>query len=197
MKNAKSKEQFLFKALLIIIFIVIFISGCILMLFRSNAGTIIGQKIKQPSVQNIDNTKTSTVEIQTTKGNIRIVLENQKAPATSANFLKSIDLKVYDGVVFNKNFDWIIQSDIPNEDSTNMINNIPLQTNQKLLNVTGIIGMAESENPKFEGKNFYILKKDAPWLDNKTAVFGHVVFGMNVVNKIEAGDKIITITKVK
>jgi cyclophilin family peptidyl-prolyl cis-trans isomerase len=53
--------------------------------------------------------------------------------------------------------------------------------------------MARSNAPDSAGSQFYILKNDASWLDGNYAVFGKVVEGLEVVDKIEKGDKIISI----
>ncbi|MDD4360193.1 MAG: peptidylprolyl isomerase [Syntrophaceticus sp.] len=50
-------------------------------------------------------------------------------------------------------------------------------------------------DPDSAGSQFYILKTDASWLDGQYAVFGKVVQGMDVVDKIQIGDLMQTVTE--
>ena len=51
--------------------------------------------------------------------------------------------------------------------------------------------MARAQDPDSAGSQFYILKQDASWLDGEYAVFGQVIRVKDVVEKIQAGDKMI------
>lgn len=57
--------------------------------------------------------------------------------------------------------------------------------------------MARSTEPDTAGSRFYILKQDAPWLDGEYAVFGRVIKGMDLVDQIKPGDKMLQMRLVK
>lgn len=59
-----------------------------------------------------------------------------------------------------------------------------------LLHSRGAVAMARSQNPDSASSQFYFTLTDVPFLDGSYAVFGYVKQGMDVVDKIEAGDRI-------
>lgn len=61
-------------------------------------------------------------------------------------------------------------------------------------NTAGAVGLAADPNTKQGDSQFYILLADQTFLDGKYPVFGQVVAGMEIVRKIERGDKIVSAT---
>jgi len=134
------------------------------------------------------------VTIQTEKGNIEIELYPKAMPITVSNFVKLIEDGFYDGLTFHRVEDWVIQGGCPRNDGTGGPGwSIELEVYPDLKNRRGMVAMARSSDPNSAGSQFYILKKDADWLDGEYAVFGKVIKGMDVVDKIEKGDKINSI----
>lgn len=136
----------------------------------------------------------SKVTIETSRGSIVLELYPELMPVTVANFEKLVNAGFYDGLTFHRVEDWVIQGGCPNGNGTGGPGwHIPLEIKAGLKNVRGAVAMARSSDPNSAGSQFYILKQDAAWLDGKYAVFGKVLSGMEVVDQIVAGEKIISV----
>jgi cyclophilin family peptidyl-prolyl cis-trans isomerase len=127
--------------------------------------------------------------LHTNHGDITVELFADAAPKTVENFTKLAADKFYDGVIFHRVIkDFMIQGGDP----TGTGRGGPGYTfddeqNDKKI-VRGALAMANA-GPNTNGSQFFIVTTDAaPWLDGKHTVFGQVVDGMDVVDKIEGGD---------
>ena len=127
--------------------------------------------------------------LETGKGTIRIQLYADKAPITTANFIRLAKRGFYDGLMFHRVIDdFVIQTGDPL--GTGMGGSgetIVLETNKSLTHTDGAVGMARSSNPNSASSQFYIC--DGPQhrsLDGGYAVFGQVIEGMDVVRAIAA-----------
>ena len=129
--------------------------------------------------------KMTRVNLETNVGDIGLMLEDEKAPKTVENFVKLINEGFYDGVIFHrviKNF--MIQGGDPT--GTGMGGpgyKIKDEFHSDLKHSKGVISMANS-GPDTGGSQFFITLVPTSWLDGKHAVFGKVVKGMDVVEKI-------------
>lgn len=135
-----------------------------------------------------------TVKLQTSEGDIRIELDAQKAPKTVANFLQYVKAGHYNGTIFHRVIEnFMIQGggfDAKlNQKPTKAP--IPLESRNGLDNVRGSVAMARTGDPNSATSQFFINTVDNAFLDaanardgNGYAVFGHVVEGMEVVDKI-------------
>ena len=125
--------------------------------------------------------------MRTSEGPIQLELFDEDAPQTVANFKKLAGEGFYDGVIFHRVIkDFMIQGGDP--DGTGMGG--PGYTFDDEINphkiVRGALAMANA-GPNTNGSQFFIVTTgEAPWLDGKHTVFGRVVEGMDVVDKIEA-----------
>ncbi|OAT82338.1 peptidylprolyl isomerase [Desulfotomaculum copahuensis] len=130
------------------------------------------------------------VTIGTDKGNIVFEVYPGQMPVTVENFLKLTNSGFYNGLTFHRVEHWVVQGGDPKGNGTGGPGwAIKLETHPDLKNVRGAVAMARSARPDSAGSQFYILKTDAPWLDGQYAVFGLVTDGMDVVDKLEIGDR--------
>jgi peptidyl-prolyl cis-trans isomerase A (cyclophilin A) len=150
---------------------------------------------------------TVRVVIQTDKGDIEVELDAAKAPNTTANFLKYVDAKFYDGGRFHRTVRadnqpddkvkiGVIQAGIRPDKMKDEFPPIKLERTKdtKLSHKDGTISMAR-DGPDTATSDFFICVGDQPELDfggkrnpdgQGFAAFGRVVIGMEIVKKIQA-----------
>jgi peptidyl-prolyl cis-trans isomerase B (cyclophilin B) len=126
-------------------------------------------------------------------GVIEIELDPAAAPITCENFLKLVHAGFYDGLTFHRIIPgFMIQGGCPNGNGTggpgwNIKGEFTGNGVQNPIKHTrGVISMARAMDPNSAGSQFFIMHKDAPHLDGQYAAFGHVVSGMEEVDKIAA-----------
>jgi peptidyl-prolyl cis-trans isomerase B (cyclophilin B) len=148
-----------------------------------------------PPALQIDVTKTYLITMETSKGVIEIDLYPEHAPMTVNNFVFLAKEGFYDGVTFHRVIsNFMIQGGDPTgtgrggpgykfADET---------YGNPLKHKTGVLSMANS-GPNTNGSQFFITHSSQPHLDGKHTVFGKVTNGMEVVNAIEQGDKMLTV----
>jgi peptidyl-prolyl cis-trans isomerase A (cyclophilin A) len=136
------------------------------------------------------------VKLATSMGDIVLELDAGKAPKTVDNFLQYVKAGHYDGTVFHRVIaNFMIQGGGMTPDMTQKPTRapIPLESRNGLTNQRGTVAMARTMDPNSATAQFFINVKDNPFLDadkardgNGYAVFGKVVSGMDVVDKIRA-----------
>ena len=137
-----------------------------------------------------------TVKLATSMGDIVIQLDAAKAPKTVDNFVQYVKAGHYDGTVFHRVIEnFMIQGGGMTADLKEKPTRppIPLESRNGLSNVRGSVAMARTADPNSATAQFFINVKDNAFLDaanardgNGYAVFGKVVSGMDVVDKIRA-----------
>ena len=136
------------------------------------------------------------VKLATSMGDIVVELDAAKAPKTVDNFVQYVKAGHYNGTVFHRVINnFMIQgggmtADLK-EKTTRAL--IPLEARNGLNNDRGTIAMARTPDPNSATAQFFINVKDNDFLNaaraadgNGYAVFGKVVSGMDVVDKIRA-----------
>jgi cyclophilin family peptidyl-prolyl cis-trans isomerase len=134
------------------------------------------------------------VAMETSMGTIKIELDEAKAPITVKNFLGYVKDKHYDGTIFHRVIDgFMIQGGgfEPGMKQKKTKEPIKNESNNKLSNAKYTIAMARTADPDSATAQFYINVKDNKALDATDgqagyAVFGKVIEGMDVVDKIKA-----------
>ena len=134
------------------------------------------------------------VRLATSMGDIVVQLDPAKAPRTVENFLTYVKEKHYDGTVFHRVIDgFMIQGGgfTPDMQQKPTRAPIPLEANNGLKNEPYTIAMARTSNPDSATAQFFINVKDNAMLNangegNGYAVFGKVISGTDVVDKIKA-----------
>ena len=144
------------------------------------------------------------VELQTNHGNIRIELDAANAPKSSENFLAYVRSGHFDGTVFHRVIDgFMIQGGGYTTDFKEKPTkpSIPIESESSkkagLSNVPGAVSMARTSDPNSATAQFFINVANNARLDFRSAdpqgygytVFGKVVDGMDVVNKIAKAQK--------
>ena len=138
-----------------------------------------------------------TATFDTDQGTIKLELFDEQAPKTVGNFEKLANDDFYDGLTFHRVIkDFMVQGGCPKGTGTGGPG-YKFDDEQSALKLKhdkpGILSMANS-GPNTNGSQFFITHVPCPHLDGKHAVFGHVVEGQDVVNKIKQGDRIKSVT---
>jgi len=127
----------------------------------------------------------------TDRGPVRVELYPDKAPLTVANFVNLAKRGFYDGLNFHRVIkDFMIQGGCPQGTGTGGPGyKFEDEANNGVRHERGVLSMANA-GPNTNGSQFFITHVATPWLDGKHTVFGKVVDGMEVVDKVAQGDKI-------
>jgi peptidyl-prolyl cis-trans isomerase B (cyclophilin B) len=136
--------------------------------------------------------KTIRIEMED-GGVIRAELYEDIAPISVKNFVDLIEKGFYDGLIFHRVISgFMIQGGCPNGNGMGgpgyqikgefAMNGVP----NPLKHDRGVLSMARASDPNSAGSQFFLMHKDAPFLDGQYAAFGKVIEGIEVVDKIAA-----------
>ncbi len=173
------------KKFLFILFLIILLLGCVSEPIEESTTTSTVEKMNRQAV------------IETEKGNITILLYEDKAPITTENFIGLAESGFYNGLVFHRvvpNF--VIQTGDPTGTGTGGSGKtIPLEIHPELTHDKGMVGMARKPASRDSATSqFYITLRAVHDLDGDYAVFAKVVDGMDVVEQVKQGDRMLRVT---
>lgn len=165
-----------FKVLLLLLFVSIFMTGCL------------GD---EPEDNSLLKGKHDVVITVKDYGVIELELDADVAPITVTNFIDLVKDKFYDGLTFHRIMDgFMIQGGDPEGNGTGGSKNTikgEFSSNGVENNIShkrGVISMARSQNNNSASSQFFIVQEDSTFLDGQYAAFGKVTKGMDVVDKI-------------
>ncbi len=140
------------------------------------------------------------VIMETSKGPLKLVIFAKDAPLTASNFLELVKRGFYDGLSFNRYLSgFIIQGGDPKGDGCGVYIDpqrreerfIPLELNAALRHETGSLCMARTAEPNSGSCQFYFCLEPQAKLDGVDAVFGKVLEGIQTMQALREGDKIV------
>ncbi len=141
--------------------------------------------------------------LETNKGNIEIELLSDLAPKHCDRILQLSKDKFYDDVVFHRVIEGFmaqtgdgqygsmkngLQVDRAGMGGSDLPDLEAEFTSEPFLR--GTVGMARAQDPNSANSQFFIMLEDSPHLNNQYTVWGKVVKGMDVVDKIKKGDQL-------
>ena len=139
----------------------------------------------------------TTVVVDTNLGSFKIALDDERVPKTVANFLQYVDSGHYDGTIFHRVIDnFMVQGGGYDTAYDKKPVQAPVENEAHLggKNLRGTVAMARTGDPHSATAQFFVSVSDNAFLDHKRqqgadwgyAVFGAVVEGMDVVDRIKS-----------
>jgi peptidyl-prolyl cis-trans isomerase B (cyclophilin B) len=162
---------------------------CVLLLGAAAYGEMKDKKFTKEEIKKMAETKAI---IETKFGKIELKFFPEVAPNHVNNFIELAKKGFYDGTTFHRVIPgFMIQGGDPNSKNPDKATHgmggpgytVKAEFNDKA-HKRGIVSMARSANPDSAGSQFFICVADAPFLNKQYTVFGEVVSGMDVADKI-------------
>ena len=158
--------------------------------------------VQEPKQSTVDASKNYEAVIETAKGTIKVKLFAKEAPLSVTNFIQLANAGFYEGLTFHRvEPGFVIQGGDPSGNGTGGPGyTVPAEIGKPHLK--GALAWArtgDEVNPerRSSGSQFYITLAPTPFLDSGYTVFGQTIEGMEVAEKIKAGDKIVKVTIVE
>ncbi len=131
----------------------------------------------------------NTLYLDTDHGRVVIEMRPDLAPKHVAQIKELVRAKFYDGIKFHRVIDgFMAQTGDPKGDGTGGSGKKLKAEFSKEKHVRGTLAMARTQDPDSADSQFFIMFAPAPYLDNQYTIWGQVVSGMDIVDKIKKGD---------
>jgi cyclophilin family peptidyl-prolyl cis-trans isomerase len=155
----------------------------------SNSGQIRAQDL----VVDKNGLSEQKITVKTVHGNITFKFYPKKAPNTVTRIIELVNQGFYDGIKFHrvvKNF--VIQAGDPSGTGSGGSGKKLKAEFNDIQHIRGTVAMARTTDPDSADSQFYIALTTIPHLDRKYTVFGQVIDGLDVLEKIQKDDVIIS-----
>ncbi len=173
----------------------VFVAMCVIALLASpvlssSSGTVSPALAQQPTPEGGKKVKQTAVITMEKGGEVVIEFFPEDAPKTVENFVTLAKKGFYDGLTFHRVIPgFMAQGGDPKGSGTGGPGYKIKDEFNKRKHVRGTVAMARTDAPNSAGSQFYICFAPQSHLDGQYTVFGQVVSGMDVVDKIQKGDK--------
>jgi cyclophilin family peptidyl-prolyl cis-trans isomerase len=138
-----------------------------------------------------------TVAVETDRGTLRLRLDCPDAPLTCLNFLQLAGQGYFDGLAVHRVVpDFVVQGGDPRGDGWGGPGYTIRDEIGRLRYRRGVVGMALA-GPDTGGSQFFVTLSPQPHLDGGYTAFGEVVEGLEVLDRLEPGDTILTVREVE
>lgn len=167
----------------------------VIQLYEEKEYTASNQLFQNPILWDVvkEISQSARAVVQTQRGTIEIELMVEEAPGSVENFVSLARGGFYENIAFHRvvpNF--VIQAGCPRGDGYGSSNEIIRSEFSTEKYGTGYVGMA-SAGKDTEGSQWFITHSPTPHLNGAYTIFGKVVSGMDVVNRIQIGDRITSV----
>jgi len=161
----------------------------LILLYTDSFGKVIHRVFSKKEIERMSHTRAI---IETKFGDIKLKFFPEVAPNHVYNFIYLAKKGFYDGTVFHRVIPkFLIQGGKPNPEIAKKLGfkngKPPYTLKAEFNNIShkrGTLSMARGKDPDSAFSQFFICVEDAPWLDKQYTVFGEVVSGMEVVDRI-------------
>lgn len=127
--------------------------------------------------------------VKTARGEFSIALDSEAAPKTIENFINKSKDGFYKDKIFHRVENWVVQGGDPAGNGTGGGDQATELSKRNF--AEGSVGIARGQDIKVSNDSqFFICTEDCSFLNNQYTYFGKVISGMDIVKKIQIGDKI-------